>query len=331
MLDTDSSLQSCGVVVIGRNEGARLVRCFASVGALVRKLVYVDSGSTDDSVAHANSVGAQVVRMDISQPFTAARSRNAGYEHLRKLDPNLAFVQFVDGDCEVVDGWLRKAAHFLEDQPGIAVVAGRVRERYPAASVYNLLCDMEWDTPVGETKACGGIALMRMAAFDQVSGFRPDLIAGEEPELCVRLRRAGWKIWRLDAEMVLHDAAMTRFAQWWRRTMRGGYAFAEGAALHGAPPERHWVAESRRAWFWGGVLPIGALLVSAWSGFAAVALSLLYPAQVARLGLKGNRTMRENWIRAFFLVLGKFPEMLGQVRFWLTRARVARRTLIEYK
>ena len=50
-----------------------------------------------------------------------------------------------------------------------------------------------------------------------VGGFNPAVIAGEEPELCVRLRQAGWKIHRLDAEMTLHDAAMTSWRQWWKR------------------------------------------------------------------------------------------------------------------
>ena len=132
--------------------------------------------------------------------------------------------------------------------------------RYPEASIYNRLIDAEWDTPVGRARACGGDALMRVAALQEVGGFDPDLIAGEEPELCVRLRAKGWEIWRLDAEMTLHDAAMTRFGQWWQRTRRGGYAFAEGAALHGAAPERHCVPNLRRLILWGMVLPLATIL-----------------------------------------------------------------------
>src|SRR5687767_7045111 len=48
-----TSLNDVGVVAIGRNEDQRLVRCLESMPRTIRKAVYVDSGSTDDSVANA--------------------------------------------------------------------------------------------------------------------------------------------------------------------------------------------------------------------------------------------------------------------------------------
>ena len=211
------------------------------------------------------------------------------------------------------------------------VVCGRRRERYPNRSIYNALCDVEWDTPIGEAKTCGGDALMRVEAFTAVGGYRDNLIAGEEPELCVRLRGAGWKVWRIDEEMTLHDAAMMHFNQWWRRTLRTGHAFAEGAALHGAPPERHWVRESCRAWIWGLTIPMGIICSTIAFGWFGLILLLVYPAQVCRLALNGKRTPRENWLQAFFLVLGKFPEFLGQLKFLLRKFGATKTTLIEYK
>jgi GT2 family glycosyltransferase len=173
-------------------------------------------------------------------PFTAARARNEGLARLLEGGP-LDYVQFIDGDCALQPGWIDTAQAFLDENPQAAVVHGRRRERYPEATVYNQLCDWEWDRPPGQAISCGGDAMMRVAAFQAVGGYDPHLIAGEEPELCVRLRAAGWQIWCLDAEMTLHDAAMTRFGQYWRRARRAGHAYAEGAAMHGAPPERHGV------------------------------------------------------------------------------------------
>jgi GT2 family glycosyltransferase len=251
------SLKQVGLVAIGRNEGKRLHQCLLSVLGKVAHVVYVDSGSTDGSIELARSLGVDVVELDLSTPFTAARGRNAGFHRLLQANPQIEFVQFVDGDCEVVEGWLERALHELESQSNVAVVCGRRRERFPEQSIYNRLCDIEWDTPVGEATACGGDSMMRVEAFQQVGGFNPTLIAGEEPELCVRLRQKGWKIFRLDAEMTLHDAQMTRFGQWWKRSLRAGHAYAEGAWLHGREPERHWVKESRSIWLWGlGVLPV---------------------------------------------------------------------------
>ena len=192
-------LSNVGVVAIGRNEGERLERCLNSLRGL--PLVYVDSGSSDNSVAFARSVGAQCVELDMTRPFTAARARNTGFRALLERYPDLTWVMFVDGDCEVQPNWLMQALEVAEKDPKIAAVCGRRRERFPSSSLYNEMCDIEWNTPVGDAKACGGDAMMRVSAFREVGGFDAAVIAGEEPELCVRLRRKGWKIRRIDAEM----------------------------------------------------------------------------------------------------------------------------------
>jgi len=325
-----------GVVVIGRNEGERLRKCLESLVKIANQVVYVDSGSTDGSIKMATAMGVSVVNLDLGIPFTAARARNEGARRLLEIARDATYVQFVDGDCEMRDGWLATAADFLNARKDVAAVCGRLRERYPERTIYNMLCDMEWDAPEGEAKACGGIAMMRMDAFESVGGFRADLIAGEEPELCVRLRASGWRIWRLGQEMALHDAAISRFAQWWKRTLRGGYAFAQGAHLHGAPPERHCVRESRRIWVWGLGIPVAMLSLIPWLGIWAILLLAIYPLQIVRLALRGSRRglndrfSRRNWWYAVFLVLSKFPEMLGQVKFHFHRYTGLPSTLIEY-
>ena len=316
-------------VIIGRNEGERLVRCLSSVKGAADRIIYVDSGSTDGSIAAAGSAGAEVINLDLSQPFTAARARNAGLAAARK---GIAadYVQFIDGDCELKAGWITIARKFLDGNQQVAAVSGRLRERFPEASIYNRLCDREWDTPVGKVKYCGGIVMMRRTALDQVDGFKSQLIAGEEPELCVRLRAKDWEIWRLEDEMALHDAAMTRFSQWWKRARRGGYAAAEGVALHGAPPIGHKVATVRRTLFWGLALPLAILLgtttVTPW----AISLLLAYPIQIIRLAQrKGGR--RGDWEEFVFLTLGKFPEMVGIMEYWGRRLARRPNQIIEYK
>lgn len=320
-----SATDHIGAVVIGRNEGARLVCCLTSLQGKVGRLVYVDSGSGDDSVAAAQKLGAEVITLDLGQPFTAARARNAGLARLNDGKHPSEFVQFIDGDCELQPGWIETAHDFLQAHPSVGVACGRRRERFPGKSVYNNFNDQEWNTPIGEAKACGGDALMRIAALKDVDGFNGRLIAGEEPELCVRLRKSGWKIWRLDAEMTLHDAALTRFGQWWKRTRRAGHAYAEGVALHGQAPERHYVAALRRTVTWGIALPLVTVLGLFFTPWA-LALLLLWPAQILRLRLRG-----ESWTAALFLTLGKIPEAQGALRYWWRSLLGGHATLIEYK
>ena len=317
------------VVIIGRNEGARLIRGLASVAAADR-VVYVDSGSTDGSQQAAQEAGAEVVALDMSQPFTAARARNAGLERLRLHGMRPELVQFMDGDCELQPGWLPSAQAFLAAHPEVGVVFGRRRERFPDATMYNRMCDWEWDVPLGEQRACGGDALMRLVALNEVGGYNPALIAGEEPEMCVRLRAAGWKIWRIDTEMTLHDAAMTRLGQFWSRARRAGHAWAEGAALHGAPPERHCVGQVRRALIWGAVVPFVIILLAIALNPWALVFFVIYPLRALRMALREGAT-RPAWERAWLLSIGKVPEAMGVLEYHLRRLAGRPRGLIEYK
>jgi len=321
---------SIGFVVIGRNEGKRLVACLQSVAATGWPVVYVDSGSTDGSIANAESLGASVVRLDLGEPFTAARARNAGLDALTAARPETQFVCFIDGDCVLVADWLENAYVFMQSNQDIAIVCGRRRERRPDASVYNALCEREWARPAGETRACGGDCLARIDALRSVGGFREGLIAGEEPELCVRLRQRGWKIWRLDADMTLHDAAMNRFRQWWRRMVRGGHAYGEVSLLHFGTAEAIWEREAARALAWGLVLP-AAIVVLAFVSPWFLAGLLAYPAQVFRLAVREGWQSRESWTYAWFMTLAKFAESYGILRYYLLRLFNARSGLIEYK
>lgn len=333
-------MKSLGVVVIGRNEGMRLVRCLESLLAenspnLNLHIVYVDSGSTDGSIIQAQSLGVEVVELDLSIPFTAARARNAGLEFLVCRHPQLEFVQFVDGDCRIAPGWLERGIQELEKHPEIVVVCGRRREEYPEKSIYNRLCDIEWNTPVGEAKSCGGDAMMRVTALQRVGGFNPSLIAGEEPELCVRLRENGGKIWRIDGDMTYHDAQMTKFSQWWKRSLRAGHAYAEGAWLHGNTSQRHWLKETVSIWIWGFVIPCLAMITAWWTqGWSLVLLLVAY----IWLGYKVYRSTRDRRFNrtdacyyAIACTIGKFPQIQGQIQFFLSRILNRQNTLVEYK
>lgn len=298
-----------GVVAIGRNEGQRLRCCLQSIVPSGVPVVYVDSGSTDDSARVAHEFGALVVNLDLSIPFTAARARNAGFARLLEAFPNIEFVQFVDGDCEMVHGWLDRAADFTRSRLRAAVICGRRRELHPETSVYNRLCDIEWNTPIGLAKACGGDALIRVQALQEVNGYNPALIAGEEPDLCFRLRQLGWEVWRIDAEMTLHDAAMTRFSQWWKRNVRAGHAYAEAYYLHGKSP---------------GGPAIGAVASNVlWS------MPLFWPAWPLLWWRIYGRQRDAGY--STFVVIGKVPQCQGQLRFWMGRLLGKRSTLVEYK
>ena len=320
-----------GIVVIGRNEGQRLLLSLQSMQESNCPIVYVDSGSSDNSLEIAKPLVSCLHQLDSSIPFSAARARNEGFQKLTELFPTLEYVQFVDGDSEVIESWLSEAAMFLSKNPQVAVVSGILSERFPEKTIYNKLCDLEWKMPYGEVKACGGNAMMRVSAFKQVKGYLSNLVAGEEPEMCVRLRQNGWKVWHLNCAMMLHDADMVFFGQWWKRTMRGGYAFAEGAFLHGKAPEFHWVAESRRAWLWGAIIPLIAVLAFLIKPVCGLLLLLLYPLQLLRLMLNSRLPIKMAFYQALFLIVGKFAEMAGQLKFLIRRIKCSKDKIVVCK
>ncbi|UCD75126.1 MAG: glycosyltransferase [Phycisphaerales bacterium] len=329
-----NALQNVSVVAIGRNEGDRLRRCLESVTGRVAAVVYVDSGSTDGSVALARRFGAEIVELDPSTPFTAARARNAGVARILECHDDVEFVQVVDGDCQIVDGWLEAALEEMRNRPDAAIVCGCRRELHPEASPFNRLCDMEWNTPIGDTAACGGDALIRVKAFNEVGGYEESLIAGEEPEMCLRLRREDWRILRIDHDMTLHDARMTSFGQWWRRTVRCGHAYAEGRAMHGKAAERFRVDEVRSIIDWALLIPLVAL-VTAWItwGFS-LAVVALYPMlwwRVRRDRIATGDPPGHAGLYASSCVIGKFPQLVGVAQYWLNRQMGRRSRLIEYK
>ncbi len=312
-----------GVVVIGRNEGERVLRCLTHVDSSC-VVVYVDSGSVDGSPAAVRALGIDVLELDPSRPFSAARARNEGWLHLLgTYKEKLQFIQFVDGDCELVGDWLGDASTFLAHNPTIAGVTGRLREKHPEVSIYNRLCDAEWDRPAGEIDAFGGIVMVRADALVKVNGYNADLVAGEEPELSHRLRAAGYKLWRLPGEMAYHDAAMTQFGQWFTRSVRNGFggAFLVGVLKKGSPDRLVWQRRLLSAWLWAVVLPIlvmAAALVQPW----AIFIIGIYFVQVARVAKSWHGRAAIAWPRAVFLMLAKWPECWGQVTYWLSpRAR----------
>ncbi|KRR27886.1 glycosyl transferase [Bradyrhizobium lablabi] len=319
-----------GVVAIGRNEGERLKQCLTSAQSS-DLIVYVDSGSTDDSVVWAKDRGVEVVDLDMKTGFTAARARNSGFARLMELRPDLQYVQFIDGDCELAEQWPERSIAFLHTHQKVCAVFGRRRERHPDHSLYNELCDREWNVPIGEARFFGGDVMMRTAALTRAGGYRDELIAGEEPEFSVRLRAAGWLIWRIDEEMTLHDAAIARFEQWWRRHVRSGYAFANGAHLHGSPPERLWVWESRRAILWGLMIPLIWIVLVVAFGLPGLLAFLIYPLQLGRRILRIPGTWRVRVQLAFFELLSRFPESIGQLKFYRDNLLQSRPRIIEYK
>ena len=323
-------------VVIGRNEGERLEPSLRSVLDAGLPIVYVDSGSTDQSVAVARSLGIEVVELDPSQPFSAARGRNEGFAEVQRRWPRTQYVLFLDGDCILDHGFPPAAAATFEHEADCAIVTGHLSERFPDQSIYNRLCAIEWRSPAGrieDMNGLGGIMAVRVSAFRSIGGFNLQAIAGEEPDLGARLLLAGHSIMKIDRPMATHDAQMLRFSQWWKRALRGGHATAHRYATHGRSKLRDGRRELRSALFWGFLLPL-VVIVLLWPtrGLSLLLLSgyLYLGRRIYRHYSRAGLSRSDAMLIARFIVYAKVPEFLGILRYWFNRIR-GRFHIIEYK
>jgi len=330
-----SALEDTGIVLIARNEGERLVRCLASCEGEAALVVYADSASTDGSVERARGAGVAVVELDPARPMNASRGRNAGLARLLELRPDLRYVLFLDGDCELVRGFVAGARAALEADGGLAAVCGRRSELHPGASLYNRLVDTEWNTPVGEALACGGDVLVRVEAIRAIGGYDEAMSCGEDPEMSFRLRERGWRLRRLPLEMSRHDVGLTRFSAWWRRHGRGGYAYAHGAWLHLHGPEWFQLARCLGILFWGLLLPLVTVALAWPTGGASLVLLaagwgwLFLRVRSWRRG-QGDEP-RFAGLYAAFVVVGKVAEAFGILRFLAQRLLGRRSLYVDYK
>lgn len=326
--------KEAAAVVIGRNEGERLVRCLLSTKEQIEIIVYVDSGSTDGSVEFARSIGVDVLCLDMRIPFNAGRARNEGFHYVTSKYKELKYVQFIDGDCELCPEWVKAGTGFLEKNPEYAIVSGRVKERHPDASIYNGLCDIEWSGSGGDVRSCGGIFLILVQAFSEVNGFNAGMAAGEEPEMCFRIRQNGWKLFTLDELMVLHDAGIYHFYQWWKRSIRGGLAYAHGLYLHYKDTRPHHLRENARILSWAAGIPVLVLITFMILGVPGLLILCLYPwhfiKQLYRMKKKtGNSRLSTGY--AFYSTIEKFPQFYGQLVFLKRLFFSQNNDIIEYK
>ena len=333
---TDRQCFTTAVVVIGRNEGERLMACLASLSSLGLLVVYVDSGSSDGSPQRAKPYCAEVVALNPSRPFSAARARNEGFLAVMTRQPETQLVQFIVGDCTLLPGWISSAAQAMEADPQRAVVIGPLQERNPNASIYNRLCSLEWKSLPGDLQNfgnLGGIMLVRASVFAELKGFNENVIAGEDSEFGVRVGAAGSKITKIATAMATHDADIHRFGQWWTRAVRSGHAIGQRFNLNGLSAARDCAKERRSVVVWGLALPAAVLLLALPTRGLSLLLCLGYwvlAQRVTKYRLAQGDSPADARLYARFNTLGKIAEGLGLLKFQINKL-FGRYKIIEYK
>lgn len=315
-------LPMISVVIIGINVEKYLGACIDAVRAADYpqqkiEIIFVDGGSSDLSVKIATDFeGVKVIELNDPHP-TPGRGRNAGYG----LSSG-EYIQFLDADTEMDPQWLKKALSFFEDrsQGQVMAVCGRRSEKYPQKNFYHKLGNIEWIYEYGPCRYFGGDVLIKREAMEVTHGYDGDLVAGEDPELSYRVRQWGGTILRVDEPMTTHDLNMTRFRQYWRRSYRTGYAYAEVGLRHAKREDKMWLREFLRIMLRSALPIILFLILAAFShpfwGLGLAALLIVKP-------FKGLRAYRRRFGLSFLdavkysahLSFVIFPQALGAWRY----------------
>jgi len=144
-------------------------------------------------------------------------------------------VQFIDGDCELVSGWLTIAPSFLlsiQTSAQFAVVCESETLNFP---LYNWLCDQEWNTPTGEIEVAAALPCSALRHSNKSTGFGRILLLVKIPNSIFGCENPHENLaalkWDGDTR-----CRMSRFNHWWRRSARAGYAYAQVSRLHASSP-----------------------------------------------------------------------------------------------
>ena len=226
------------VIVIGRNEGERLETCLTSAQRALRmlsyELIYVDSHSTDDSLAIARAHGARCFL-----PGTADTTAGLG-RHVGTQAAHGEYLLFLDGDMQLQPGFVERAMLRVA-AGGCDGVCGIRTDHYMKDGQVVSVCENYFGcTQERVAPEFGGAIFLMAEALARCGGWATDTIACEEAELHARLLDAGCTIIELPVPMIIHCDAV--------RDARGplGVAFSrrrlgEGQALRCA-------MQAGRAW-----------------------------------------------------------------------------------
>jgi len=253
------------VVLIAKNQDWNSRRLIESIlqgnGSYeLLDVILVDSASSDSTIEFAQEYPIDVLRLRPDQILTPAAGRYVGYKRARG-----EFILFVDGDMELCHGWLGDALSMMQTDCTVGVATGQIVDVSPGETKPRV--ENVERSGCKNVSYCGGAALYRRSVLESVGVFNPYLYSEEEPELCLRIRHAGYRIVELQRTVVFHystpTSAFGTLVARWRRNLYLG-AGQNIRYLLGTP--LLWLYLKERGWGCVPALTIAAgLACFAWS------------------------------------------------------------------
>ncbi len=197
------------IIIIGKNEGGKLIKCLESVSNLIHsnkeilfEVIYIDSNSTDNSIVNARNFGDNIRIYKINGKTNAAIARNIG---AKEAKGDVLF--FLDGDMEVNITFLNHAVS--NGQLTYDVVTGHINDYiYNDEGIFQRvkLRTYKENIPVELQiiNTLGGVFLIKKRIWNTIGGMRTKYKLNEDFDISFRLRKNKIKLVRLPYLIVNH-------------------------------------------------------------------------------------------------------------------------------
>jgi len=192
------------IIIVGRNEGWIINKCIDSVIQTINKnklisyeIIFVDSGSTDDTLAILKNK-SEVNVYSIPNGSNSAIARNVGANE--SCGETLLFI---DGDMELCSDTFNK---IYCEKKGLIYdfVSGNFENYYYKNNHVvkkNLHYSIKKDTYQNTT---GGLFFIKKELWNNVGGMRNEFRRSQDIDLGLRLSNRGWPILRVKEILAIH-------------------------------------------------------------------------------------------------------------------------------
>ena len=228
------------VIIKALNEEHKIASTIESalraISAVGGEVILADSLSTDRTIAIASQYPIKIVQLSNPGERCCGIGGQLGYQCVSG-----EYIWIVDGDMVLAQGFIEDALKYLDADPSLAGVGGRVVEKNLESLEFRArLSRAPENLRPGVVDRLDGGGVYKRSAIKSVGYFtNRNLHSYEEYELAARLRSGGWLLKRINVESVSHYGHKIEAYALLRRRCNSGYILGIGELLKSAIGQPH--------------------------------------------------------------------------------------------
>ena len=241
MINDNNIFPILSVVIIGLNEEKKIGNCIKNIMKATEEIpgteiVYIDSGSTDKTTSIALQNGIRVYQLGKKQLPSPAAGRYVG-----SLVTKGKYIMFVDGDTNIIHGWVSEALKKIESDSKIAMVGGTF-----LALGKDEICSVDKVSNLepyrSVLKIGGACSIVSREVLEKCGNWNPFVRSEEEEDLANRIHHF------FPEYKILKSSKITAFGWWYKnltfseiiRRWKRGFLKGSGLAFKNAIVYGYW-------------------------------------------------------------------------------------------